>query len=122
MAPPRPSWPLASEVTTWDIPEPAHCPVWAHTFWEEGSCGGDVSAPGTQADASTTRALPRDRPLASLSPLGWGSWLQPEEGSLGADSETGSRDAQLQVSHFRPSLGTGAGSIPTRTQLSLRDL
>lgn len=45
---------------------------------------GDVPALGTQAGAaSTTRALSRDRPLASLSPLGWGSGLQPEEGNLG---------------------------------------
>lgn len=49
----------------------------------EGVLEGEASAPGTQAVApSTTRALPRDRPLASLSPLGWGSGLPPEKGSL----------------------------------------
>lgn len=50
----------------------------------QGVLEGDVPAPGTQAAvASTTRAVHRDRPPGSLSPLGWGSGLQPEEGGLG---------------------------------------
>ena len=50
----------------------------------EGVLDGDVPAPGTQAGvSSTTSALPGDRCLASLSPLGWGSRLQLGEGSLG---------------------------------------
>ena len=51
----------------------------------EGVLEGEASAPGTQAvAASTTRALPRDRPLASPSPQGQGSGLLPKKGSLGS--------------------------------------
>lgn len=63
----------------------------------EGVLEGDASAPGTQAvAASTTRALPRDRALASPSALGWGPGLPPEEGSVGSCTQR-----QAEVLCFR---------------------
>lgn len=73
------------------LPEPALC--WSKTgLLREGVLKGDVPAPGTQAGAvSTTSALPRDRPLASLSPLGRVPGCSQRRAALGFGTETGRR-------------------------------
>lgn len=58
------------------------CSVRDQTLGGQGVLEGDSPAPGPWAcAASIARAGLRDRPPAGLSPQGWGSGLQPEEGS-----------------------------------------
>lgn len=82
MAPPWLPRPLESEVANLYLSELPSASLGSDCCGE-GIFEGDVPAPETQVAVARPWALPRDGPFASVSPLGQGTRLQPEEGSLG---------------------------------------